>query len=150
MPWRLSCHNLHRTAQPESIFASVEHLIPFGKPSLMEFSYTDAKKSSDNWVVEIPLWLCNHLLAFGASTSGNAPFLSTLNLQSFAMTLWASVVHFCHLLVESSNAHPNFTIFVTKEIFHTAFIHLSYSFDIFFVSLLTLCIILYIMETKNL
>lgn len=55
MPWRLSCHNLHRTAQPESIFASVEHLIPFGKPSLMEFSYTDAKKSSDNWVVEISL-----------------------------------------------------------------------------------------------
>lgn len=31
MPCRLSCHNLYRAAQPESIFESVEHFIPFGK-----------------------------------------------------------------------------------------------------------------------
>lgn len=27
----LSCHNLYRAAQPETIFESGEHFIPFGK-----------------------------------------------------------------------------------------------------------------------
>lgn len=55
MSCRLSCQNLYRTAQLETIFDSGEHFIPFGKLSLMEFSYSDRKSSSDSLAVGIPL-----------------------------------------------------------------------------------------------
>lgn len=126
MPCTVSCQNLYRTAQPESIFECVEHFFLLENlDSLMAFSYAYTKKSSDNLVVGIPLWLCNNLLDFGASTGCKAPLLSTLNVQSFAMTLLVSVVHFCHLLVESLNAHPNSTIFLTKQ---ASFIQLWFFF----------------------